>query len=243
MGKQQKASGSGASIPATAGWSEVLQATYPALAEIQEPDWLEILARARPVHVPDNTLFLNEGDSCDGFVLILEGVVRIYQLAKDGRTVTLYRVNPGDICILSLNSLVQNQPFTAFAETESAVSGLGLSAQDFMSAMRVSESFSRLMLGKLVGRYRELMSLVQDTVFNRLDMRLACMLGRLFERARSDTLHITHQELANELGTSREGISRILKEFERQDCIRLSRGRIHLCSAEGLAWFTAPDTV
>ena len=74
-------------------------------------------------------------------------------------------------------------------------------------------------------------------------MRLACLLGRLFERARSDTLHITHQELANELGTSREVISRILKEFERQDCICLSRGKIQLCSAEGLAWFTTPDSI
>lgn len=242
MGEQQKVSATGAGTPATAHWSEVLQATYPALAEIRDPAWFDILERARPVHVPANTLFLNEGDNCDGFVLVLEGMVRIYQLAKDGRSVTLYRVTPGDICILSLNSLVQNQPFAAFAETESAVSGLGLSAQDFMLAMRCSESFSRLMLNKLVGRYRELMSLVQDTVFNRMDMRLACLLGRLFERNRSGTLHITHQELANELGTSREVVSRTLKEFERSGCIRLSRGKIHLCSAEGLAWFTTPDS-
>lgn len=243
MNEHQQASKSGAIASEAARWSEALQSTYPALADIQEPAWLEILARARAVHVPANTLFLNEGDCCDGFVLVLEGVVRIYQLAKDGRTVTLYRVTPGDICILSLNSLVQKQPFSAFAETESAVSGLGLSAQDFMNAMRVSESFSRHMLGKLVEHYRDLMGLVQDTVFNRLDMRLACLLGRLFERARSDTLHITHQELANELGTSREVISRILKEFERQDCICLSRGKIQLCSAEGLAWFTTPDSI
>lgn len=220
--------------------SEALQAAYPELAGIQEPKWLEILARARNVQVPANTLFLHEGDSCDGFVLVLEGVVRIYQLAEDGRMVTLYRVTPGDICILSLNSLVQQQPFTAFAETEAEVRGLGLSAQDFMAALQVSESFARHMLGKLAEHYRDLMSLVQNTVFNRLDMRLACLLGGLFERARSDTLHITHQELANELGTSREVISRTLKEFERQDCIRLSRGRIRLCSSDGLAWFTSP---
>jgi CRP/FNR family transcriptional regulator len=241
MNEHRNTSSSGAYTSKQGYWSEALQATYPELAAIREPGWLEIIERARPVRVPANTRFLNEGDRCDGFVLVLEGVVRIYQLAKDGRSATLYRVHPGDICILSLNSLVQKQPFTAFAETESDVSGLGLSDQDFMRAMRVSESFSRHMLGKLVGRYREMMSLVQDTVFNRLDMRLACLLGRLFERARSDTLHITHQELANELGTSREVISRILKEFERQDCIRLSRGKIHLFSAEGLAWFTTPE--
>lgn len=155
---------------------------------------------------------------------------------------TLYRVNPGEICILSLNSLIQKQPFTAFAETESAVYGLCITYQDFLTAMRVSEIFSREMLVKLVEHYRDLMGLVQDTVFNHLDMRLACLLGRLFERARSDTLHVTHQELANELGTSREVISRILKDFERQNCIRLSRGKIHLCSAEGLAWFTSPTS-
>jgi CRP/FNR family transcriptional regulator len=224
------------------GWTEALQGSYPALAAIQDPAWLEVLERARTVQVPANTLFLKEGDNCEGFVLLLEGVVRIYQLAKDGRTVTLYRVNPGEICILSLNSLVQNQPFSAFAETESAVTGLGLSSKDFMTAMQSSEPFCREMLGKLVTHYRELMQLVQDSVFNRLGMRLACLLGRLFERAQSDTLHVTHQDLANELGTSREVISRTLKEFEREGCIGLSRGKVHLCSAEGLADFSTAQS-
>lgn len=240
MGDHPAGSASGAILPQSTYWSERLRNAYPALADIEEPAWLDILDRARPIKVPANTLFLKDGERCEGFVLLLEGVVRVYQLAKDGRTVTLYRVTPGGICILSLNSLIQTQPFTAFAETESAVSGLGISSRDFLTAMRLSESFSRHMLGKLVEHYRDLMSLIEGTVFNRLDMRLACLLGSLFERARSDTLVITHQELANELGTSREVISRILKEFERQRCIRLSRGQIQLCSSEGLAWFSNP---
>jgi CRP/FNR family transcriptional regulator len=235
MGDVEKVSGVEGVASMAPHLAEAFQAAYPELAGIREPAWLEILARARPVHVPANTLFLKEGESCEGFVLLLEGVVRIYQLAQDGRSVTLYRVTPGEICILSLNSLVQQQPFSAFAETESEVMGLGLSSQDFMMAMRVSEVFSRQMLGKLVMHYRDLMELVQATIFNRMDMRLACLLGRLFERGQTEVLNVTHQELANELGTTREVISRTLKEFERQGCLRLSRGKLHLCSAKGLA--------
>ncbi len=120
---------------------EVLRGAYPVLAAIQEPAWLDVLERARTIQVPAGRLFLKAGDCCDGFVLLLEGAVRVYQLSNDGRTMTLYRVNPGEICILSLNSLIQKQPFTAFAETESAVYGLCITSQDFLTAMRVSEIF------------------------------------------------------------------------------------------------------
>ena len=82
------------------------------------------------------------------------------------------------------------------------------------------------------------MYMIQNTAFNHLNMRLACMLGSLFERNQGPVLKITHQDLAHELGTTREVISRILKEFERQNCVNLSRGQIELASAEGLEWFS-----
>jgi len=147
-------------------------------------------------------------------------------------------VEAGGLCALSLNSMLQNFTFNAIAETESDVTALVISEDEFKATMNGSETFRNYVLSSLTERLCETMYLLQDTAFNHLNMRLACMLGGLFERNQGALLKITHQDLAHELGTTREVISRILKEFEKQNCVKLSRGRIELASAEGLKWFS-----
>jgi len=208
------------------------------LGTIEDPQWINIINSARNMSVSPHTVLFSGTTPCNNFMLILQGVVRIYQVAEDGREMTLYRVQAGDLCVLSLNSMLQNRIFNAIAETETDVTALVLSAEDFHYAMNSSEIFRNYVLSTLTERLCETMYLIQTTAFNHLNMRLACMLGSLFERNQGPILKITHQELAHELGTTREVISRILKEFERQDCVRLSRGQIQLASAEGLQWFS-----
>jgi len=201
---------------------------YPDLAVDARPQWLGILAKARKIELPADTTLLSAGDSCTDLMLLLEGNLRIYQLAGDGREMTLYRINPGDICLMSLSSLIQNQPFKANAKSETRISALLISAAEFHRAMSVSPAFRQRILSSLVNSFNKMMNTFYDTAFETLDMRLACLLGRLFERAGSDTLDITHQELALELGTSREVISRLLKKLERRQCVVLSRGQIRV---------------
>ena len=214
-----------------------LISSYPVLGGIEDPQWIEIINSAKNMNVSPRTVLFSGTTPCNNFMLILNGVIRIYQVAEDGREMTLYRVQAGDLCVLSLNSMLRNRVFNAIAETETDVQALVLSADDFHYAMNSSEVFRNYVLSTLTERLCETMYLIQTTAFNHLNMRLACMLGSLFERNQGPVLKITHQELAHELGTTREVISRILKEFERQDCVRLSRGQIELASAEGLAWF------
>ncbi len=215
-----------------------LGASYPVLANITNPQWINIINNAKCMTVDPNTVLFSGSTPCNNFMLILNGKIRIYQTAEDGREMTLYRVEAGDLCVLSLNSMLQNQSFNAIAETETEVTALVLSAEDFHLAMNTSEVFRNYVVTTLTERLCETMYLLQTTAFNHLNMRLACMLGSLFERNQGPILKITHQELAHELGTTREVISRILKEFERQDCVKLSRGQIELASAEGLEWFS-----
>jgi len=215
-----------------------LQSTYPLLATISAPDWLDTINQAKNLQVGPGNILFSGSAPCNNFMLILKGVIRIYQTASDGREMTLYRVEAGDLCILSLNSMLQNRAFNAIAETESDVSALVLSADDFRHTMNISEIFRNYVLSTMTERLCEAMYLIQDTAFNHLNMRLACMLGSLFERSQSSVLKITHQELAHELGTTREVVSRILKEFERQNCVNLSRGKIELASEAGLEWFS-----
>lgn len=215
-----------------------LNSIYPELAKINDPLWLETIEQARAMIVePDTTLFSGAA-ACNNFMLILEGTIRIYQTASDGREITLYRVEAGDLCILSLNSLLKKKSFNAIAVTESPVKALALSSDNFKNMMNSSQMFREYVVNILTERLCETIYMVQDTAFNHLNMRLACMLGSLFERNKGNALKVTHQEIAFELGTTREVISRILKDFERQNCVTLSRGQIKLASADGLKWFS-----
>lgn len=201
---------------------------YPELSEEDNHEWLAILGRAQFVDAPDNTVLASAGSSCTGFMLLLDGIVRVYQDDDDGREMTLYRINKGDICLMSLNSLLHDKPFRANAKSETNVRMLMIAATDFHVAMGVSDAFRKIILTSLVDTVCTMVQSCYDTAFEPLDMRLACILGRLFERSGSDVLNVTHQDLSQELGTSREVISRLLKKLEQQGCIVLKYGKILL---------------
>jgi len=207
---------------------------YPLLARIDHPDWTRIIEHAHAMRMDAHALLLSRDTRCENFVLLLDGTVRIHQLAEDGREITLYRIAPGDICVMSLASLIHSQPFKAFAQTDTAIEALALSGADFHQAMAVSSVFRGWVLGSLTHSFCEMLETFHGAVFDRLEMRLACLLGRLFERAEDDTLQITHQQLAQELGTTREAISRGLKRFEKQGCIVLARGHIRIVPGQHL---------
>lgn len=210
---------------------------YPGLSSHLDSNCHQLLLKSRPVSFDVGTVIFREADPCNDFMWLLEGSVRLYKRSEDGREVTLYRVNAGELCILSLNNLLHDRSYTAEARCEEPVSGLLLNGLDFQAAIETSSGFRRYVLGTMANRLDEVMNLVAEVVFRRLDLRLACLLGQMFERSRGQPLGITHEALAREVGTSREVISRILKEFEHQECIRLTRGRIYLVSAQGLDWF------
>ena len=215
-----------------------LGAIYPELGKIDDPIWHETITLAKAMTVEADTTLFSGTATCNNFMLILEGIIRIYQTAPDGREITLYRVEAGDLCVLSLNSLLKKKSFNAIAVTESPVKALALSSDNFKNMMNSSQMFREYVVNILTDRLCETIYMVQDTAFNHLNMRLACMLGSLFERNKGNPLKVTHQEIAFELGTTREVISRILKDFEKQNCVTLSRGQIKLASADGLKWFS-----
>ncbi|MBI5041703.1 MAG: Crp/Fnr family transcriptional regulator [Gammaproteobacteria bacterium] len=210
---------------------------YPGLSDHLDEKCRNLLLKARPVSFEAGTMLFREADPCLDFIWLIDGAVRVYKHSEDGREVTLYRVNAGELCILGINNLLHGRPCAAEARCDEPVSGLLISGPDFLNAIDTSPGFRRYVMGTLSSRLDEITRLVSDVVFRRLDLRMACLLGQMFERSRGRPIEVTHEALAREVGTSREVVSRILKEFERQQCILLSRGCIHLTSAQGLAWF------
>ncbi len=220
------------------GRREEILINYPEFKKYADETCLQVLGEAQLVEIAAGTTIFHEGTSCKGFMWLLEGSIRVFKNSEEGREVTVYRVSPGELCLLSLNSLLRGDSYPASAKSDTLAKGLMITAQQFHHLHENSRGFRNYVLQALVERLTDVMSLISDVTFRRLDLRLACLLGQQFERSGGRPLKITHAELACELGTTREVISRILKEFERQQCIFLNRGEIHLVSQDGLEWFT-----
>ncbi len=199
---------------------------------------LNLMDQAKQVEFPAGTIMFRECEPCSNFIWLIEGSVRVYKHSPDGREMTFYRVEPGDLCVLSLNSLLGRRPYPAEAIAETDITGLMLNGKKFIKGIDDSRTFRAYVMKILTERLHEMMTLVSEIAFQRLDLRLACLLGQRFERSGGEKLDVTHAELACELGTTREVVSRILKEFEHQKCIQLSRGKIQLISQQALEWIS-----
>lgn len=217
---------------------ELLQCQYPEVESLLKPASQAILASAKQVRIPAGARLFREFERCQEFMWLLEGTVRVFKNSPAGREITLYRVTPGELCVLSLQCLLCDEGYPAEAVAETDLLGLTLSQDDFDRAIDDSKDFRRYLLKVLSRRISDVVQLVSEVTFQRLDLRLACLLGQLFERSGGEPLFKTHVQLAREMGTTREMVSRMLKELEHQQCIQLLRGEIHLVSREGLGWFS-----
>lgn len=207
----------------------------PALHAIRDPVWLEAVRLGKEHVHPGGVVVMRPTDSCNDFLIVLQGRVRVYRTDEGGREIVLYRVCAGEACILTLCRLTSGIPYNAYAVTEKETRLLAISRTHFHRVMARSEAFREYIFSELARRLSDLMQLVEQVAFCTLNQRLASLLGQLGRQRHSSTLRITHQEIARELGTSREVASRLLKEFERKGCVRLQRGCIEILSPELLA--------
>ncbi|MBL0426852.1 Crp/Fnr family transcriptional regulator [Ramlibacter alkalitolerans] len=196
-----------------------LQHLYPALGALRGQ--LEALA-LQPVTAPAGTVLFSENDPCKGFPLLLEGEVRVSRSSPDGRSLELYRLVPGDMCLASSACLFRSQPLSARAVTTRPTRLLLIPPPTFRRWL-AEPAFRDFVLGLYAERMADLTALVDEVAFHKLDRRLAAaLLGH------GPELAITHQELANVLGTVREMVTRLLRRFEREGWIELARERIRI---------------
>jgi CRP/FNR family transcriptional regulator len=207
---------------------------HPRLAGIDDEAWLTTVSQMEYVDVPPNTPVFQVGESCAHFFIVFEGTAKVFAMDRQGHEIVLYRVWPGDLCVVTLATLMQNKTFPANGVTESRVRAARLSLDAFYTAFSGSAGFRRYVLDHLCSRLYQTIRHVQEVAFERLDIRLANLLYRRFLQENSERLEITHNQLAMELGTSREVASRMLKSLERQRFLRLRRGFIELSDGYAL---------
>jgi CRP/FNR family transcriptional regulator len=208
---------------------ERLIALYPALRSPPQDDvHATLAAHGQLLRVPAGAVLFDKGSPCRGFPLVLSGSVRVARGAANGRQIELYRVTPGEVCVVSSACLFGGAPLSALGQAAEDTELVLIDPVGFEHLCGF-ESFRRYVFSVFAERLADLMALAEAVAFQRLDQRLAQALlghGEVFET--------THQALADDLGTVREIVSRLLNRFEAAGWLRLSRERIEIVDAAAL---------
>jgi CRP/FNR family transcriptional regulator, anaerobic regulatory protein len=213
----------------SAEWAARLAALYPAIGALPAGLRDDVLAtQAQAVQVPSGTPLFDEGAPCQGFPLILDGEVRVARGSPGGRSIELYRVAPGEVCVASASCLFGQRSMVAHGVASQPTALVLLSPTGF-DRWAAEPDFRHYVFGVFADRLADLMALTEAVAFQRLGQRLAAaLLGQ------GPVRQTTHQQLADELGTVREIVTRLLKRFERAGWIALGRERIELRDAAAL---------
>jgi CRP/FNR family transcriptional regulator len=204
----------------------------PVLQNEQAPLLREFKSKAFYARIPAGHDVFVEGDQADTIALLLSGVVRVYKIGETGREITLYRFGMGESCILTANAILSNKSFPAIATVEEDAEAVVIPADEFRDWVKRYDMWRDFVFELLYGRLAILMEVVDEVVFQRMDSRVATWILKL--SMRENPIRVTHQEIASELGSSREVISRILEDFSRSEFIALGRGTIEVLDKRGL---------
>lgn len=208
--------------------------SHPAFAGLPSLLVETLLATAQPVQLPAGQVLFDPGSPCRSFLVIENGSVRVAKSGATGREILLYRLRPGDSCILTVTCLLADTNYSARGVVESDLRGLAIPGPVFRQLLTDWAPFRAFIFRFFAERVTELMERIEEVAFRALDRRVASAL-----LAHCDPVEITHQGLADEVGSVREVISRILKDLETQGYVRLERGCIHLLDRDSLSQFAA----
>ncbi len=205
--------------------SQQFAEAFPVFSRAEDGLVRDILAVASYAQFPKGVQVYTEGDVCSGIAFLLSGDIRVYKTGEGGREITLYDIGRGETCILNASCILSNLQYPANAVAIEAGDMLLIPARDFNRLVGTYATMRNFVFRILSQRLTEVMALVEEVAFGRMDRRL---MDYVVERAENNRLPATHQSIADDLGTSREVVSRLLKDFERRGVIRLSRNLIEL---------------
>lgn len=208
--------------------TEHLFQLYPVLSEVNQKILKQALSRAELLTFKAGTSIFEELQPCNAFPFILSGNIRVYKQSVNGRELSLYNVTSGDACVVTAGCLLGDEPYNAAGLVTKDSTLVMMSSEDFETLL-TSRVFREFIFSLFSKRILGLMQLVEEVTFQKLDKRLASLLLRL-----GRDIKVSHQDLADELGTVREMITRLLNSFSDSGIIALSRGRIEILNESAL---------
>ncbi|HNQ75490.1 MAG TPA: Crp/Fnr family transcriptional regulator [Pseudothauera hydrothermalis] len=205
-----------------------LTALYPVLDGLPAAARARLEASARWMRLPAGQVLFDDHQACEGFPFVVEGSVRVSKCAPSGRELPLYRVAPGETCIISSSCLLGQENYNARGVTESDTLLMVLPKAVFDELLG-EPAFRSFVFHLFAERIADLMQLIEEVAFRKLDQRLAALL-----LGKGRVLNVTHQQLADELGSVREIVSRLLKGFAADGLVRLAREQVEILDPAGL---------
>ena len=208
--------------------AEALTALYPVLGKLPAGLLRRICDALQTMEIPSGTAVFDERQPCRGFPFVLAGAIRVAKVSAGGRELPLYRVVAGESCIITSSCLLGHADYNARGVTEGPTT-LALLPRELFDEMLGEPVFRDFVFSLFSERMAELMQLVEEVAFRKLDQRLAALL-----LGKGRVVHATHQQLADELGSVREMVSRLLKGFAGEGLVRLGREQVEVLDAAGL---------
>jgi CRP/FNR family transcriptional regulator, anaerobic regulatory protein len=213
-----------------------LTQVMPSLAGLPSGLEQEVTHNLRLMRLPAGTPVFSERDPCTGFPIVLSGRVRVSKALESGRELALYEVTPGESCVISTSCMLGAAPYGARGDCATDAEIALIPRNTFDRLIAEHRPFREEVLQVFAERILQLMELVESIGFQRLDRRLAAsLLGKGSKVAAS------HQEIAEQLGVSRESVSRLLKQFEQSGCVHLGRGAVDITDPAALRRIAAGD--
>lgn len=200
-----------------------LREAYPFLKSLSESEAESIKQYSILKTLPAGETVFLKGDTCSFFAFILSGRVRVFKAGETGRDITLYRFEKGESCILTASCILSKNSFPAEAEVEEEIETVLIPNELLREFVKGYDPWRKYFFDLLSSRLSEVMEIVEEVAFRKMDSRIAEYITR---NSHNGLLSATHQEIAKELGTSREVVSRILKDLEKEKIIILDRGKI-----------------
>ena len=180
------------------------------------------------ISVPEGSMLLDEGGRCDPVLFVDRGILRVYKRVGDDREITLYRVSSGEVCVLAVTSALSAMPYSATAVAAEPIQGYVIPAGTLRRVFAGEPAMQDYVMRLVADRLTVMMTAVVEVGFERMDRRLARFLVDASGPTADGTVKLSHEQVARELGTAREVVTRVLDSFAARGLVSLGRRRIRL---------------
>ena len=210
---------------------------FPFWDVCSEKDKDDICQNSRALSYPRGTQIHN-GEDCSGVILVRNGCLRVYMMSEQGKDITLYRLYPGDLCMLSASCVLQAITFDVFIDAEEDSECYVISGSAFSMVSERNAQIKIFALQTALSRFSDVMWVMQQILFMSMDKRLAIFLLDETARKGGDTVFLTHEQIAKYMGSAREVVSRMLKYFSGEGIVSLSRKGVKIIDKQRLRALT-----
>ncbi len=207
--------------------TSLFERTFPFWGKLSDVDRETMCRTAHQVHFKKG-INIHDGNECTGVILVKTGSLRLYILSEDGKEITLYRIFPGEMCMLSASCVLETITFDVFVDSEENSDCVVIGGCIFEDLSRRMSEVKIFALETALSRFSDVMWVMQQILFMSLDKRLAIFLIDESSKRGSDTITLTHEQIAKYMGSAREVVSRMLKYFSSEGLVEVSRGGIKL---------------